>query len=175
MTAKQADLAVRGVNAPNYTVTGYVYDSASKTATWTLGQALRNDKVLIDLDGDAGGVSSAGQRLDGEWNNAGDTFPSGDGTAGGDFKFRFNALPGDVDRSGSVLANDFSAVKARFFKNTTSPVTGVNDYSAFHDIDGSGSILANDFSAVKSRFFNTLPGGTPTAASVTALVLGMHE
>src|SRR5581483_523922 len=58
VTAKQADLAVRGVNTANYPVTGYTYDAGSKTATWTLGQALRNDKVLIDLDGDAGGVSA---------------------------------------------------------------------------------------------------------------------
>jgi len=163
VTAKKADLAVRGVTVPNYTVSDFVYDSASKTATWTLAQALRNDKVLIDLDGDAGGVSAAGQALDGEWNNTADTFPSGNGTAGGDFKFRLNALPGDVDRSGSVLANDYSAVKARFFKNTTSPVTGTNDYTPFHDVDGNGSILANDYSAVKARFFNALPGGEPTA------------
>ena len=77
-----------------------------------------------------------------------------------------NVLQGDVNKSGSVLADDFSAVKARFFKSTASPVTGTNDYSAFHDIDGSGSILANDFSAVKARFFDNLPA--PAAAAADA-------
>ena len=31
-------------------------------------------------------------------------------------------------------------MKARFFKNTNSPVTGSNDYTPFHDVDGNGSI-----------------------------------
>src|SRR5439155_9420773 len=88
------------------------------------------------------------------------------GAAGGsDFSDVLNVVQGDVDKSKSVLANDYSAVKARFFKNTRSPVTGTNDYTPFHDVDGSGSILANDYSAVKARFFQSLPTGTPTAVA----------
>ena len=85
--------------------------------------------------------------------------------AGSTSEVRFNVLQGDVDQSGSVLANDYSGVKARFFKNTTSVVTGSNDYTPFHDVDGNGSILANDYSAVKSRFFDNLP---PAAASASS-------
>jgi hypothetical protein len=169
VTAHQADLAVRGVTVPNYAVTGYTYDAATKTGTWTLGQPLRNDKVLLDLNADAGGVSSTGGALDGDWNNAGDTFPSGDGTAGGDLRFRFNVLPGDTNRNGTVVADDFSDVKKKFFKSTTNPGAGDTGYTVFHDVDGNGSIVANDFSEVKKRFFNTLPAGEPSAAAVASL------
>ena len=65
-----------------------------------------------------------------------------------------------MNRSGSVLANDFSEVKARFFQNSNQAA-----YSPFHDVDGSGSVLANDFSAVKARFFHNLPTA-PTGAVV---------
>ena len=75
-----------------------------------------------------------------------------------------DVLPGNVNRTGSVLADDFSAVKARFFRSTTAPGTGSTAYTVFHDVDGSGAILADDFSAVKARFFTSLPGPEPVGA-----------
>jgi Dockerin type I domain len=111
----------------------------------------------LNLDGDAGGVSSASGRLDGEWSDGTSAFPSGNGGAGGDFRFRINVLPGDADRNGTVLANDFSEVKRKFFSSTTNLGSGAAAYSIFHDVTGSGNILADDFSEVKRRFFNTLP------------------
>ena len=57
--------------------------------------------------------------------------------------FDLNILPGDVNRSGVVLADDFAAVRKRFFKNTASPVAGTDtDYSPFHDLNGSSAIHA---------------------------------
>ena len=35
------------------------------------------------------------RQLDGEWIDGTAVMPSGDGTAGGNFSFRFNTLPGD--------------------------------------------------------------------------------
>jgi hypothetical protein len=84
---------------------------------------------------------------------------------------RLNVLQGDVDRSGTVLANDFSEVKKKFFKSAVAPgPAGDTQYSVFHDVDGSGSILANDFSEVKKRFFQTLPpaAGASAAGAVIA-------
>ena len=167
---QQADLRVRGVNVSNYPTIAFTYDPGTNTATWTLGQTLANDRVALSLDADGpGGVTDAGgARLDGDWINpvgaaaGGDTYPSGDGTPGGDFVFRINILPGDVNRSGSVLADDFSAVKRKFFASTINPGTGEAAYSVFHDINGSGSILADDFSGVKQRFFDRLPDGQPS-------------
>ena len=113
-----------------------------------------------------------GNLLDGEWRNPGgpglsdgDRFPSGDGTAGGDFRFRINVLAGDTERDGIELARDYSEVKRRFFSSADGSTTGSAPYSLYHDTDGSGIILARDYSEVKKRFFNTLPVGEPTGFS----------
>jgi hypothetical protein len=106
------------------------------------------------------------------------------GPGGSNFLARFDVLQGDTDHAGetgathNVLANDFAAVKNRFFKSTISPVTGTNDYSVFHDVDGNGSIVANDFAEVKKRFFQSLApppqvaGGALEGASITGDLFG---
>jgi hypothetical protein len=168
------DLVVSGTGVANYVVSAFNYLPANHTATWTLGQPLRNGYAVLDLDADLGGVGAAGGPLDGEWDNS-RVFPSGNGTLGGDFRMALPVVPGDVDRSGSVLANDYSAVKQKFFSSASNPGGGAAGYTIFHDVDGSGSILADDFSAVKSRFFNSLPAGPPPAASATEAVLSRDE
>lgn len=113
--------------------------------------------VLLTLDRALGAQPGGGE--------SGDRLRLTTNFFGEQYELRFNILQGDVGRNGTVLANDFSPVKARFFKNTNSPVTGLNDYSAYHDVDGNGTILANDYSAVKSRFFDRLPTAVPIAAA----------
>jgi hypothetical protein len=168
VTVKREDLVVRGVNVASYPVVDMAYDTVSHTATWLIGRTIGNDRLLLDLDADAGGVNAAGVALDGEWASGADTFPSGDGTPGGDFRFQVNVLPGDTTRSGSVVADDFSEVKKRFFRSTTSPgPAGDTQYTIFHDVDGSSSIVAADFSEVKRRFFNTLPPNPPPAIAAS--------
>ena len=180
------DLQIRGVNQLNYPIdpASFTYNSATRTATWRLapGTFFEKDRLLLDLDGDeANGVRDTdGNLLDGEWQNptgnqgggqgqsGGDRFPSGNGSPGGDFRFRFNVLAGEVDRNGVVVANDLSDVKKKFFSTTDRPLTGQNRYSPFYDVEGSGEILANDFSEVKKRFFNTLPQGEPSGATLVA-------
>ena len=128
----------------------------------------------------AGTGPSALMLLDGDWTDGAGAFPSGNGTSGGDFHFGFSVLPGDTSRSGTVLADDYSAVKKKFFSTTSTPVNGSDgDYSPLHDVDGSGNILANDFSEVKKRFFNTLPSGSPalpvSVAAVSGTVFGAER
>ena len=154
-------------SARHYELASFSYSGNARAGTWTLRNSIRADRVLLDLDADSGLVDVAGNRLDGEWNNGADAFPSGDLAPGGDFHFRFNVLPGDADRSGTVLANDYSDVKRKFFSSTATPGTGPAAYSIFHDIDGSASILANDYSVVKSRFFDTLPDEEPAVSAST--------
>jgi hypothetical protein len=122
------------------------------------------DRILLDLDATpASGVRAAadGDLLDGDW--LGDYFPSGDRTPGGEFLYRFSVLPGDVNQDRSVLADDFSEVKRKFFRSTTSPGLGDSAYLPFDDVDGNGTILAGDFSEVKRRFFTVLPPAVPAA------------
>jgi hypothetical protein len=100
----------------------------------------------------------------------GDRFHITDPFFGGSFDLRFNALPGDGNGSGSVLADDFSAVKRRFFSSTARPGEGDTGYNVRYDFDGSGSILANDFSEVKRRFFDTLPAAQPAGTAAVAII-----
>jgi hypothetical protein len=168
----QGHLVVRGIAVGVYAMAGFAYDPSTRVATWTLAQPIAADRIVLDLDGDlrtsgVRGAGTGGLLLDGEW-TTGDAFPSGDGSPGGDFQFAMEVLPGNVNRTGPVLADDFSSVKARFFRSTTNPGAGPTGYSVFHDVDGSGSILADDFSGVKSRFFSSLPLSKRT---VVALLL----
>ena len=56
------DLAVRGVNVAGYPVIDFAYEEVSHTATWTLGRAVRNDKLLLVLDGSPEGITDAAAR-----------------------------------------------------------------------------------------------------------------
>jgi hypothetical protein len=91
---------------------------------------------------------------------------AGGGAAGAAYTRTINVLQGDVDKSGSVVANDFSDVKKKFFKSTAAPGSGDTGYTVYHDVDGSGQIVANDFSEVKKRFFDNLPAAAAAAASM---------
>ena len=154
---QQGDLVVRGVDTPTYTVTGFSYDAATKTGTWTLSTPITNDKVRLFLDD----ALVAG--LDGEWADGTDTFPSGDGIPGGDFAFRFNVLRGDATQDGRVNALDLSFIKQRLNKTATNPGT-VAPYSPFADLTADGSINALDLSAARARLNNALPAGEPATA-----------
>jgi hypothetical protein len=117
------DLDIRGVIVATYATdpAAFTYNAGARTATWRLpaGVAFQNDKILLDLNSDspAGVRTAAGAYLDGNWSNGTDAYPSGDGSPGDDFRFRFNMLPGDTTRDGSVLARDYADVKKKFFKN----------------------------------------------------------
>ena len=169
--ADMADLAVRGVNVASYPVTGFAYEPITHTGTWTLGRSIGNDNIILDLDGDApNGVRAAGaggQLLDGDWATGG-TYPSGNGTAGGDFRFRVNVLPGDVTRDGRVNALDLSDAKRRLNRTPGDGVTSGGAFSAFADIDGGGRINALDISAIKQRLNQTSPPGLPAGLLVKA-------
>lgn len=96
------------------TVTSFNYDLGTQTASWTFDSALSDGRTLLqlsdsvyDLDHDA---------LDGEfwgaWSlsqSASAVFPSGNGEAGGEFRFRFTILDGDSDRNNIDGATDYTS------------------------------------------------------------------
>jgi hypothetical protein len=176
VTVAQVDLKISGVNLGNYSFKpdlpdgspndGFAYDPTTFTATWTLTQPIDTDKLILRLNADGTDpiVDGMGLRLDGEWTNPTGTaqlgtsvYPSGNGTPGGDFLFRFNVLPGDVDQSGKVILADYSAVLSR-----NNAVAGNPNYGIFYDVDGSGKIASADGSAVLSRKNQLLPIADPT-------------
>jgi hypothetical protein len=160
-----SDLLLAGVNTTAYNVSGatFDYDSTTCTATWTLPQALGPDKLLLALNADGSDPikDSAGNRLDGEWTNptsttdtGGSAFPSGNGTAGGNFLFRFNALPGDATSDGYVTAADLGRLLANF--------NGPGTYTASQgDFTGDGKVTAADLGVLLADFNRTLPQPEP--------------
>jgi len=166
------DLVLKGVNVATYAIASFAYNATTYVATWTLSTVIRADKLLIDLDGDGTDPvvgATSGVALDGEWVNGSDTYATvGDGTAGGDFEFRINVLPGDVNQDGDVYVDDVIAVRNAQFSNP-----GGANYSIFKNVDGSSrygtfpfEILVNDVLAVRNLQFTTLPVGTPAGAPV---------
>ena len=170
VSVAQANMALVGVNVPNYTFapSSFVYDSVAYRATWTVSQNLGVDKLLIDLDGSTAGAvaDAAGNRLDGEWTNptwappaapvGGQAWPSGDGTPGGNFLFRFNVLPGDADQNGVVNFGDLNAVLMHY-NQTGDWTTG--------DFTGDGVTNFADLSTMLSDYNQTLPAAEPTPPS----------
>lgn len=162
------DLVVHGVNVKTYAGLTFAYEATTFTATWTLplGTSFNRDKLLLDLGGDSlGGVTdTTGNALDGEWANptspaegGADAFPSGDGTAGGDFRFRLNVLPGDVNGTGNIFGTDVTLVR-----NAQGSLPGSGLYTVFKDVNGSGNIFGTDVTLVRNRQGTSLPGGEPS-------------
>lgn len=168
---QQDDLILAGVNKPNYSFSGFSYDAATFTAVWTLSEPLSADKLLLQLA--AGGPdpirNAAGSRLDGDWIHSSSVFPSGNGISGGDFLFRLNVLPGNVDQTDSTGV--FDTIKTR---NKQFTQIGDPNYSPFYDVNGSGGINIQDTILVRNHQFTTLPAGEPVigplaGGSLTAL------
>ncbi|RIK82775.1 MAG: hypothetical protein DCC68_05255 [Planctomycetota bacterium] len=167
MLVAETDLALRGVNVADYVATvglapgGFGYDAVTRTATWTFDQSFAADKLLVELADTA--TDSQGAPLDGEWTDAASTF-SGNGTPGGDFRFRFDVLPGDVNASGQVTLADVHANRAAQFRSL-----GHAQYDPQQDVDGNGHINATDLVLVRNHQIASLPAGEPApSASPTA-------
>jgi len=155
--AQAADMLLLGVNVPDYATQlaagNFSYDSATFSATWTMGAWLGADKLRIVISDRLS--DEAGNALDGEWTDA-VSAQSGDGAAGGDFSARFNVLPGDANDSGSVAGDDVIRVR-----NAQFLVPGTPGYDPRFDINSSGSIFGNDVILVRNRQFTRLPDGEP--------------
>jgi hypothetical protein len=146
----QADLSVTGVNQADYPVTGFAYDPYTYTATWTLSAPLGLDHVELIVNGGAGGVSDAQNNLlDGEWTSGADLFPSGNGTAGGDFRFRIRVAPGDLNADGVINGSDFAVLAGNFGKVNQLPVMG--------DFTGDGAVNGSDFAILAGNFGRSVP------------------
>ena len=178
------DLQVIGVNQTAYTTTSFAYNAANRAATWTFTGSLPLDKLLLVLDGNAasGVVGSGGLALDGEWDNptdrsdaVSDTYPSGNGTAGGNFHFRFNVLPGDINQSGGASIMDIAPLR-----DGLGSVAGAANYSYLADANGSGGITIMDIPALRDHLGRALPPDEPQVpaaggtggAGVAMLVVG---
>jgi hypothetical protein len=141
---KAASLPTLSMFTPPDATNGY-------TATWMYNTStpLRAGEYMIwipdsvhDFDGNA---------LDGEWTNPGSisttspttVFPSGDDRAGGDFKFVFTYLPGDMDLNNAVNFGD----SAMFGAAITNPASVDPLVVRLADMNGNGAANFGDFTA----------------------------
>ena len=99
-----SDLTLNGVNVPSYAISGFSYNSATNTATWTTAQNLKDDKINVGVSG-AVTAQETGLPLNGAWTNGASQFPSGNGTASS-FNFQINVLAGDINGDGVVSNAD---------------------------------------------------------------------
>ncbi|MHB1035194.1 MAG: Ig-like domain-containing protein [Pirellulales bacterium] len=172
----KADLALSGVNQAQYDIAGatFSYDPGTFTATWTLAGAIAADKLEIRLNADSAGPiqDPIGKPLDGEWTNPAtsadtstDTYPSGNGTAGGDFVFRFRTLPCDANQDGAVDIFDVAKLQVNYGQDQgMMPADG--------DFDGNGTVDIFDVALLQVQYGRTLdppapaPAAAPTAEAV---------
>ncbi len=171
------DLSLFGVSRSAYDLSDAVfgYDSATFTATWTLPTAIAADVLELVLNADSSSPITdwAGNRLDGEWTNPagpsdpnGASYPSGDGTAGGDFRFRFAVLPGDVDGDLAVTQADVDHVAA-----SVRPFAAVGA-DAMCDLNGSGLVNATDVLLARRQLGQTLVVPPPVLPATGSVGLG---
>jgi hypothetical protein len=132
-------------------------DSQSLNAT---GQAYF-DNYKISLAPTA--VNASGLKLDGEWVNGVSQYPSGDGSAGGDFRFSVNALTADMTGDGSVNFADM-VVLAQHYNQTGVVGTSQGDLTA------DGKVDFNDLVALAQNYNTSLPALAGASAAAAAPV-----
>jgi hypothetical protein len=168
-------LAVTGNDGSAYRVREFKYDLATNTASWTLDRPVVRDRLRLQLSA-AGVTNFDGQPLDGDFTDA-SRLPSGDGAEGGDFRFRLNVLPGDVNSDGRVSAADLLQVRQRLFRSASVPGPAQRGYSPFFDVDTDGRIAARDMATVRSNLVARLWEAVELPAadfSVTEQGLGLE-
>lgn len=171
----ETDLTVWGTNVAEYEFLpdGFSYNAETFVATWTLASVAGADKLQLVLSSE-GITDAAGNELDGEWTNptalteiGTDTFPSGDGNPGGDFTFRLNVVPGDVDGNNGVNFGDYLQTRA-----LVGSVAGGEGYDPRFDVDGNGGINFGDALLTRGAVGSVLPTEEPAVPTAPTPVPG---
>ena len=170
VNVQQSDLRVFGVRGPDgiedandeYAFSGFATEfgpTGEFQAIWTLSSAFGSDRVHLVLDDANVNATLTTVALDGEWTDATSTFPSGDGTVGGDFAFRFDVSPANVGRDSGVTIFDIAVLRLRH-----GSVAGAPPYVVFVDVNGDGMIDELDRQPLRDNLGRMLPdppeGGT---------------
>lgn len=156
----KANLQLTGVNVADYASRAslaYGVDGVN-VATITLADPLSNDILLLGLS-DAM-RDAVGNALDGEWKD-GLSLVSGNGTSGGGFRFRLDALAGDVDNSNAVsLVDVFAALQKEGNLTTTVELSR-------YDVDGNGAVSLVDVFAILKHEGTLLPDPPANGSSLS--------
>jgi hypothetical protein len=152
--------------APSLSSADFQYDPATYTATWTFASALVANKYLLSIPSSAV-TNTLGVALDGDWtypsaSSLGSAFWSGDGVACGDFNFRFNILPGDVNQDGAVTVADADSLHLALLQ-----AAGGSFYSPLLDVNGNGELTGLDGRQIANAAETALPATDPIPGAGT--------
>jgi len=166
---QQTDLLLTGTSA-SYSIIGFGAGATANTWVWTLSAAIGNDDLTIALDATTGNAvqDTAGNKLDGEWTNVSSSYPSGNGTAGGDFSFRFDVLPGDVNQDRVVNIFDLNYVSSNWGTPGGSPNGDLNGDGVVNIFDINGLSSYWGTSNVDGGNFMMMGGGLSFDAAFAA-------
>jgi hypothetical protein len=146
----QNALTINGANVATYGITGFTYNAATKTATWTLATPLTGDAITLHLAGTGANAvkDTAGNYLDGNWTDGVSTV-SGDGVSGGDFVFGFKTLSADTNGDNTVNFADFVSLSNNYGAANVGPGGG--------DFNGDGATNFADFVILSNNYGHTAP------------------
>lgn len=143
-----SDLTLVGLTTANRpALAEFHYDLATMTGSWRFSGWTFGDHYMISLSDAVTDVE--GNSLDGEWTNPGSLsttnplvseFPSGNGTAGGDFNFVATLLPGDANLDAIVDSADLAILSAHYGNGQ------LDELFSEADFNGDGRVSIVDFS-----------------------------
>jgi len=134
VVVSQSDLALTGINVPTYAISGFSYNAATKTATWTLAAPLGADRLTLTLNGQSpSGVHDS----------------NGNYLQGGNFVQHFSVLPGDFNGDGVVDSRDLVGLR--------NEMMGLSSVDIWGDLNGDGTVNMTDFNLVRRFIGARLP------------------
>lgn len=124
----------------------------NRIAIWNAGPLLLAQYMLI-LDASQIRSAASNSNLDGEWQTGVSEFTmgSGNGIPGGDFKFIFNSLIGDVNGNGTVSWADIVTIR-----NTMNDIFGYPTTAVSYrlDVNGSGRVGWSSATQVMNNLYS---------------------
>jgi hypothetical protein len=143
VTVEQGDLTVAGRTIPSYAITGFTYEPATRTATWSLGSPIADyparrqtaDRVTVRLATDVA-----------------------------DFDDEVVVVPGDANQNGNTSPTDFGSVRAAQGRNTVDEGTAPRNYTVFRDVNANGNVSPTDIGVVRGNTGAAAPAPPPAIA-----------
>ena len=129
--------------AIDYQINSVTYDTATNTATLTVDQFLRRDKLLLHVAD--GLIADQFHALDGEWITS-SSIASGNNDVGGAFSYRIDVLSGNVNDDNFASTTDLSVIRA-----LGTQLAGVTSgFDVRSNVNGDFLVNTTDISAIRT-------------------------